>query len=81
MTTTWSQSVGIVEGGSYYFKVSAHNEIDAGSQSSASEKIIAATVPAQPSAPLMSSQSETAITITWSAPLSGGDPIQGYKIQ
>ena len=31
VTTTWSQSAGIVEGGSYYFKVSAYNEIDAGS--------------------------------------------------
>jgi hypothetical protein len=46
VTTTWSQSTGIVEGNSYYFKVSAFNEIDAGAQSPASEKIIAATVPA-----------------------------------
>ena len=29
----------------------------------------------------MASQSETSITITWTQPLSGGDPIPGYKIQ
>ena len=29
----------------------------------------------------MASRSETEITITWSSPLTGGDPIQGYKIQ
>jgi len=43
-TTTWSQS-GLTTGGSYYFKVSAFNEIGEGTLSASSSKIIAAVVP------------------------------------
>ena len=65
VTTTHSQSVGIIEGGSYFYRIGAFNEIGPGALSQASGKIIAAVVPEQPLAPVLSSQSETAITITW----------------
>lgn len=80
--TTWAQTDSIVEGDSYYFKVSAYNSISQGSLSSASDKIIAATVPGQPDAPTLVSQSKAAISIAWQAPSSdGGDPIIAYEIR
>jgi hypothetical protein len=45
--TTWTQT-GLITGGSYYFKVSAFNEIGEGALSSSSTKIIAAVIPDQP---------------------------------
>ena len=74
--TTWTQTNSIIEGEPYYFKVRAYNEIASGLLSQASQKIIAATVPSQPDAPTLVSQSETVIAIEWSAPDSdGGSPI------
>ena len=69
-------------GGSYYFKVGAYNEINAGTLSQASQKIIAATIPGQPSAPSQVSQSKTSITISWTPPTSdGGDSIVAYEVR
>ena len=47
LITSWTQT-GLTTGGSYYFKVSAFNEIGEGTLSASSAKIIAAVVPDQP---------------------------------
>ena len=58
----------------------AYNEIGPGLASQASEKIIAATIPSQPAAPTLVSQSKTAIEIAWTAPENGGSPLISYEI-
>lgn len=78
-TLTFNKT-GLTTGLSYLFKVRAENEIDSGPFSSPTS-ILAAVIPSTPDAPLMVSQSESVIAISWSAPSDdGGTSLIGYKI-
>jgi len=59
-------ATGLIAGNVYYFKISAHNALGYGPQSSAFG-IMAATVPGIPSAPTTSIIG-TNLVITWSLP-------------
>jgi hypothetical protein len=78
-TLTWT-ATGLTTGGSFYFKVSAVNEIGDGALSLSSSKIVAALVPSQPATPTLVSQSPTAISISWVAPNNGGSSITAYLV-
>lgn len=78
--TTWTKS-SLTTGGSYYFKVSAFNEISEGTLSASSSKIIAAVVPDQPAQPTKVSQLPSSIKISWTAPYDGGSPLTAYLVQ
>jgi len=60
--------------------VSAYNAVFEGTRSSSTE-IIAATEPAQPDPVTRSASGLQDITISWTAPDDGDNPITGYVIQ
>lgn len=70
---------GLTIGTLYYLTVSATNLIGVGAQS-AHTAILAATVPATPAAPIVSSQAASAITISWTAPNSMGSTVTDYQV-
>jgi titin len=72
----------LIAGASYRFQIQALNAVG---ESAFSDEIAiyAATVPGNPSAPTMVSQSETQISIQWTALPSGSDggsPVTDYKV-
>jgi hypothetical protein len=62
----------------YSFTVTATNAYGTGPASSASNTILATTVPATPSAPSASSPSAGVDRISWTAPANGGSVITNY---
>ena len=72
----------MIAGASYRFQIQALNAVGEGDLSD-EIAIYAATVPGNPSAPTMVSQSETQISIQWTALPSGSDggsPVTDYKV-
>lgn len=72
---------GLQTGRLYEFKVRAKNEVGS-SVTSDTSQFMAATVPAQPDAPLKVTADRTQITVKWVAPSDdGGTPLTGYILQ
>ena len=69
----------LTTGNTHVFRVAALNVIGESSKSDEVE-VIAANSPGQPYAPTKVSASATWLEIAWTAPLSGGTPIRGYRI-
>jgi hypothetical protein len=69
----------IIAGVTYQIRVSAYNDVGESSQSAALS-IMAARVPNAPTNVQMSSQSSTAISISWEKPDNGGSPLTSYRI-
>ncbi|HLY20464.1 MAG TPA: fibronectin type III domain-containing protein, partial [Bryobacteraceae bacterium] len=70
----------VIAGTTYYYAVAA---ADSGADLSPMSAIVAVTVPTPPSAPMKLSAapvSTTKISLTWSASVSGGLPIQYYHV-
>ena len=78
-TTFYSLTSGVVPGITYQFKITATNGLGTSLQSPTGAAL-AASVPAQPSAPTLLSQDSSQITITWVAPDSRGLPIINYEV-
>jgi hypothetical protein len=72
-TTSTSYSI------TYKFQVSATNAIGS-SAKSATTSVLAASVPAQPVAPLLLTQDATQITVQWSSPDGRGLPITNFEL-
>ena len=71
---------GLTPGVNYGFAIKAINIVGVSDLSSL-EIIMSATVPDAPSTPVMVSQSETQITISWSPSSNdGGSPLIDYKL-
>jgi hypothetical protein len=68
---------GLSRGITYYFKVTAWNIIGE-SASSVESYILAATVPIAVVQPVISVQTSTTITITWTEPDNGGSAVDDY---
>ena len=66
-------------GSEYRFKVTAINYVGEGPLSN-EITVIAATEPDQPLPPTKTGSSKTTISISWTAPNSGGSPILSYTI-
>jgi predicted phage tail protein len=69
---------GLVNGTTYYFRVTAVNRIGAG-PASAAAKAVPVTVPGAPIG-LSATPGKSKVTLRWAAPPSGGSPITGYII-
>ena len=69
---------GLVNGTTYYFRVTAVNRIGAG-PASAAAKAVPVTVPGAPIG-LTATPGRSKVTLRWAAPPSGGSPITGYII-
>ena len=69
-----------VTGGTrYYYRVAAVNSVGEGTQSSEASATPAA--PAQrPAAPALTATADTAVHLSWSAPVDGGAPITAYNL-
>jgi hypothetical protein len=67
----------LVPSNSYYFKVAARNTQGYGSQSPASEAILAARIPDTPNSPSTLLQG-TFMKISWTSPYNGGSNITAY---
>ena len=67
-------------GSSYYFRVLARNSVGSGPYSVSSGAVSPATSPGIPSN-LQASESDSALTLSWSAPSSGGSAIIDYIVQ
>jgi hypothetical protein len=61
----------------YYFLVTAHNLIGESTLSVATS-ILAATVPIEPTQPVIVHQTSSAITFSWYEPDNGGSNIDDY---
>ncbi|MDD1755571.1 MAG: fibronectin type III domain-containing protein, partial [Methanomassiliicoccales archaeon] len=71
---------GLLDGTTYYYKVSAVNSIGEGSSSAVVSATTTCTVPGQPSN-LLAAGSSDRIHLSWSAPASnGGSAVTGYNI-
>ncbi len=83
LTSPSYTNTGLANGTTYYFKVTAVNELgesEASNVASATSKKLTATLPGAPTK-LTASRSGTAIALTWAAPASnGGSPISSYKL-
>ena len=72
--------IGLTNGTSYTFTVTATNGLGSGSPSSPSNSVIPATVPGAPTGALGRSR-DAAVLVSWAAPSSnGGKPITGYMV-
>lgn len=77
---TTYQATGLTPGQNYGFAIKAINIVGV-SDLSQLTVIMAATVPDAPSTPLMVSQSETQITVSWSPSSNyGGSPLTEFKL-
>ncbi len=72
--------VGLTNGDSYTFTVTATNRVGTGTASSASSAVVPATVPGKPTSVSAVAGNTTAL-VSWSAPASnGGSTIVGYTV-
>ena len=77
LTCVWASGplscdvLGLTNGTSYTFTVSATNSVGEGNPSSASQAVVPAAVPGMPTS-LSGSSGNGSISLTWSAPSSGG---------
>jgi predicted phage tail protein len=69
---------GLVNGTTYYFRVTAVNQVGEG-PASGEAQAVPATVPGAP-VRLTATPGKSKVTLTWVAPASGGSPITGYII-
>jgi fibronectin type 3 domain-containing protein len=79
LQTTYTDST-VAAGTTYYYAIAA---TDTAADVSPMSAIVTAIVPFAPSAPtglLATPVSNTTISLTWSAPTSGGLPIQNYRV-
>jgi hypothetical protein len=72
---------GLVNGTSYEFRVAAHNSRGVGAFSSPSAPIVPADVPVAPAAPGTTSNLDSQVALTWSAPNDNGAPITNYEVR
>jgi titin len=77
-TGTAMTVTGLVNGTTYYFRVTAVNRVGEG-PASVEAKAVPATVPGAPVG-LTATPGKSKVTLTWAAPASGGSPITGYII-
>jgi predicted phage tail protein len=77
-TDTAVTLTGLVNGTTYYFRVTAVNRVGEG-PASAEAKAVPATVPGAPVG-LTATPGKSKVTLAWAAPASGGSPITGYII-
>jgi len=63
----------------YTFKVTARNLVGLGADSS-EVSIRAAAVPSAPAAPSTAVNSNVSVTISWTTPFNGGNPISAYTV-
>jgi parallel beta-helix repeat protein len=69
----------LTTGATYYYQVSAINNVGEGARSS--EVNAVPTAPTKPAAPVVSATAGTSsIQLTWTAPDDGGSPITGYNV-
>jgi fibronectin type 3 domain-containing protein len=69
----------LTSGTTYYYQVSAINNVGEGARSS--EVNAVPTAPTKPAAPVVSATAGTSsIQLTWTAPDDGGSPITGYNV-
>lgn len=75
----------LFEGSSYFFKVTAYNEVGAGTPVETTEPITAKSsfsAPQPPGQPQGSNITKTSCILTWTTPVSdGGQPIVGYVVE
>jgi hypothetical protein len=70
---------GLTNGTAYSFQVAAINEIGDSAESSPSQSVTPATIPAAPSKPSVT-RANKGVQIRWSTPADNGSPITGYKV-
>src|SRR5205814_1316495 len=78
VTATGYKVTGLVNGTTYYFRVTAVNKLCL-RDAPAVAKAVPVTVPGAP-AGLTATASDGKVTLSWTAPASGGAPITGYKV-
>lgn len=79
-STTTAQITGLSPGTYYKFAIKAVNLVDVGPLSDETS-LIAATLPAKPTSVSLVSQSETAITFSWTLDSdTGGTPLTNFKL-
>ena len=82
--TADAEGTPLVQGESYDVRVRAVNESGAGGWSAVASGRTVSTEPGRPAAPDIGpaqTDSETSLTITWTAPFDGGSAITGYSIR
>ena len=72
---------GLTRSAEYTFRVSAINEVGTSPASTASGVAIPADAPAAPATPTLTSRTSSSVTLSWTAPRNGGQPITDYKIE
>jgi titin len=73
-------SIGLVTGATYFFKMTASNEVGEG-VSSAASGIICATVPGKPFDIKFTQDSSSSLVVSWRPPVDdGGSPITRYEV-
>ena len=78
VTATGYKVTGLVNGTTYYFRVTAVNEAGEG-KPSAEAKAVPATVPGAP-AGLTATPGDGQVTLSWTVPASGGAQVTGYSV-
>jgi titin len=80
VTSLTFKKVGLTDSLTYGFYVQAVNDIGT-SVSSNTQYFVCATVPSEPSAPVLEAATDSSITASWNMPTSsGGSPITGYRL-
>ncbi|OLS18881.1 MAG: Amylopullulanase precursor [Candidatus Heimdallarchaeota archaeon LC_3] len=77
-TGTTYTATSLTNGQLYYFAVSATNSIDEGAKSSETSET-PSTIPSTPSG-LIATSGNSEISLSWTIPNNGGNPISSYKI-
>jgi titin len=80
-SATSATVTGLIRSSSYTFRVSAINSAGTSNASTYSSSVIPANAPAAPTAPRIAGKTTTSISLTWTAPESGGSYIFDYKIE
>ena len=78
VTATSYKVTGLVNGSTYYFRVTAVNRVGQGQRSNEA-KAIPVGVPGAPTG-LTAAAGDGQVTLSWTAPGSGGAPISGYNV-
>ena len=79
VTATGYKVTGLINGTTYYFRVTAVNRVGEG-PASAEVKAVPVTVPGAPTG-LTATPGDGQVTLSWAAPASdGGSPVTGYNV-